>query len=46
MFCVDVIGDVHSNLAALGSERSGMAPFTLRMLQGIGYFCGILTNLR
>ncbi len=45
MFCVDVIADLHPNLAALGSERSGMAPFTLRMLQGIGYFCGIVTDL-
>ena len=38
MLCVDVIGDAHSNLAALGSERSGMPPFALRMLQCIGYF--------
>ena len=46
MLRVDVIGDVHSNLAALGSERGSMPPFTLRMLQCIGYFCGIVTDLR
>ena len=46
MPCVDVIGDVHSNLAALGSERSRMPPFNLRMLQGIGCFFRIVTYLR
>ena len=33
MFAVDVIDDVHSDLAALGSEGGGVPPFVLRMLQ-------------
>src|SRR3989442_4911498 len=46
MLCFDVIGDLHSNLAALGSERYGMPLLNLRMLRCIGYLCGILTHLR
>jgi hypothetical protein len=46
MLGVNVIGNVYSNLAALGGERSRMPPFTLRMLQCIGYFFGIVTYLR
>jgi hypothetical protein len=46
MLSADIIGDVYSNLAALGSERSGMPPFPLRMLQCIGYLSGIVTYLR
>ncbi len=46
MFRVDVIGDVHSNPAALGSERSSMPTLALRMLQRVGYFCGVVTYLR
>ena len=46
MLCLYVIGDLHSNLAALGSERSSMPSFVLRMFQRIGDFCRIGTDLR
>ena len=46
MLGVDVIGDVHSHLAALGSEGSSMPAFPVRVLQCVGYFFGIVTYLR
>jgi hypothetical protein len=46
MLGVDIVGDVHPNLAALSGECGGMAAFSLRMLQCIGYFRGIVTYLR
>src|SRR5579863_1579908 len=36
MLCVDVIGDLDSNLPSLGCEASGMPAFTLSMLQSVG----------
>src|SRR3984957_3015525 len=42
----DVIGGVHSDLAALGSEPGSVAPFNRCMLQCVGYFLGIVTYLR
>src|SRR5271155_1348499 len=46
MLPVDVIGDVQSHLASLASEGSSMPPLSVRVLQCIGYFFGIVAYLR
>jgi hypothetical protein len=43
---VHVIGYLHAELAALGSKSSGMPALTFGMLQSVGYFRGVITDLR
>jgi len=43
---VDIIGDFHSNLAALGGEAGSVPALNPRVLQCIGYFFGIVAYLR
>src|SRR5580658_1651259 len=43
---VDIVGDIHSDLAAFGGERGSVSLFSLGVLQGIGNFYGVVANDR
>ena len=46
VFRVDVVGDIHSNLAAFRSERGSVSLFALRVLQGVGDFFRVVADGR
>jgi hypothetical protein len=41
---VHIVGDIHSDLPAFGSERGGVSLFSLGVLQGIGNFFGVVAD--